>query len=383
MADRDRRLRQFGELPPELVGTLADEPHAGPAALAPRDAEHGESVAVVVEDHVARAQPGHGVGDGGRVDLVDRLRGFIAEPVGHLGAEVFELGPFPHESGFEARHPGIGLELGETAGQEGPGGVGFVALEQVDRHVVGRSERRTELEGPASGERRDLVELGEGRPRDDGVAPFVDAAAAGAAGELRELGRGEQLVVLAGELRQLVDHDAAGRQVDAEGQGLRGEDDPHEPLGEADLDGLLEGRHQAGVVAGDTPFETIEPTGGVEEGEISRVEAGEALLGDRPDPEGLVLVGETDPGTRRTVAAASSHPLRLKTNQMTGSRSLSSSSSRSSSRDGARHGGRFCLRRSLRPRRRSGSNRSPSGFGRPSTRVGSTWRRSPLRSPTA
>ena len=43
------------------------------------------------------------------------------------------------------------------------------------------------------------------------VAQLVDAAGAGSPGELRVLAGRELLVAVAGELRQLLDHDGAGR----------------------------------------------------------------------------------------------------------------------------------------------------------------------------
>ena len=56
-----------------------------------------------------------------------------------------------------------------------------------------------------------------------GVADGVDAPAPGTAGELRVLPGGEELVALAGELRQVLDHDGARRHVDAERERLGGE----------------------------------------------------------------------------------------------------------------------------------------------------------------
>ena len=56
----------------------------------------------------------------------------------------------------------------------------------------------------------------------------VDPAATGAAGELGVLPRRQPLMVLAGELRQLLDHDRTRRHVDADGEGLGGEHHLHE-----------------------------------------------------------------------------------------------------------------------------------------------------------
>ena len=63
------------------------------------------------------------------------------------------------------------------------------------------------------------------------------------------------VVVLAGELGQLLDHDGARRHVDAHGEGLGGEHHLDQPGGEARLHHLLERRHHAGVVGGDARLE--------------------------------------------------------------------------------------------------------------------------------
>jgi hypothetical protein len=67
--------------------------------------------------------------------------------------------------------------------------------------------------------------------------------------------RGEELVVLAGELGELLDHHRAGRHVDAHGERLGGEHHLHQPLDEAASTDLLERRHHAGVVGGDAGLE--------------------------------------------------------------------------------------------------------------------------------
>ena len=78
-------------------------------------------------------------------------------------------------------------------------------------------------------------------------------ASPGPAGQLGELRRGQESWRVAGELRELLDHDGAGRHVDAERQRLGGEHDLHQALDEALLDRLLNGGHHAGVVGGDAP----------------------------------------------------------------------------------------------------------------------------------
>ena len=74
------------------------------------------------------------------------------------------------------------------------------------------------------------------------MAELVDAAAPGPAGQLRVLPRRDQLVLLAGELHQALDHDRAGRHVDAESESLGREHDLHEtPLRRAPRPSSLNG----------------------------------------------------------------------------------------------------------------------------------------------
>ena len=134
----------------------------------------------------------------------------------------------------------------------------------------------------------DLVEGDERRPQHDRVAVVVDAAPPGPPGELGVLARGEELVALAGELGQLLDHHGAGRHVDAEGEGLGGEHDLDESLDEAGLDRLLERRHHAGVVGGDARLEAGEPPVVAEEREVVVAEVGDVALDDLADADALV-----------------------------------------------------------------------------------------------
>jgi hypothetical protein len=80
-----------------------------------------------------------------------------------------------------------------------------VATDEVGGHVVGGPERGPQHERAARGEVGHLLERDERRPQHDGVADGVDAAASGAPGELRVLPRREELVVVTGELGELLD----------------------------------------------------------------------------------------------------------------------------------------------------------------------------------
>jgi hypothetical protein len=97
---------------------------------------------------------------------------------------------------------------------------GVVAADEVDRHVVRRTERRREAERAARREGGDLVERHERGPQHDGVADRVEPSSTSAAGELRVLPGRQELVLLSGELGELLDHHRARRHVDAERERL-------------------------------------------------------------------------------------------------------------------------------------------------------------------
>ena len=91
------------------------------------------------------------------------------------------------------------------------------------------------------------------------MAFHVDAAPPGAPGELGVLAGGERDVGFAVPLVELLKNDRPGGHVDAERQGLRGEDRLDQARGEQFLDNLLEGGQQAGVVRGDAALEGEDP----------------------------------------------------------------------------------------------------------------------------
>ena len=100
----------------------------------------------------------------------------------------------------------------------------------------------------------------ERAPQHDRVADVVDAAPAGPAGELRVLARREELVALAGELRQLLDDDRAGRHVDAERERLGGEHAPSPARAtKHSSTASLNGGTMPGVVGGDAGLEPGQP----------------------------------------------------------------------------------------------------------------------------
>ena len=117
--------------------------------------------------------------------------------------------------------------------------------DQIDRHVVRRHERRAQRIGPARGQPGHRPRIETRLPEHHRVALDVDPAAAGPTGQLGELPGRDVGVGLAVVLDQFLQHDAAGRHVDAQRQGLGGEDDLGQAADERLLDALLEGRQHA------------------------------------------------------------------------------------------------------------------------------------------
>src|SRR5262249_13214646 len=110
----------------------------------------------------------------------------------------------------------VGVELRERPVQQVARLVGRVTLHEVRGHVVCRPERRSQRVGPAGREGGDLLERYERVPQDDHVADGVDAAPSGASGKLGVLTRGQQLMVLTREFRELLYDNGARRHVDTE-----------------------------------------------------------------------------------------------------------------------------------------------------------------------
>ncbi len=90
------------------------------------------------------------------------------------------------------------------------------------------------------------------------MALDVEAAAAGAAGELGVLPRRDVGVGLAVPLGELLDDHRAGRHVDAQRQRLGREDHLAQAADEQLLDDVLERRQHPGVVGGDAAGQPVE-----------------------------------------------------------------------------------------------------------------------------
>ena len=218
---------------------------------------------------------------------------------------LVESGLEPLSARLEAHDVAIGLVLRERAVEQAVGLLGAVRPHQVGSHVVRRAERRPEVEGPAGRQFGDPLERHERTPQHHRLTDVVDAPPPGPPRELGVLPRRQHLVVVTGELGQLLDHHGPRRHVDADGEGLGGEHHLEQAGGEALLDGLLERRHHPGVVRCDTGLEPGDQLPVAEHGQVGVVQGGQALIDDRPD--GLALGGRGEAHTgggrpRRLVA---------------------------------------------------------------------------------
>ena len=195
----------------------------------------------------------------------------------------------------ERHRVAVGVVLREREVEE-PAGLGaLVALHEVGGHVVGGPERRRQLVRSSRGQSRDLLERDERVPEHDRVTDVVDAAPARASRELGVLARRQQLVVLAGELRELLDHHAARGHVDAERQRLGREHHLEEAGEECLLHRLLHGRDHARMVRGDAGLQARDPRVVAQGVEVGVVERFEVRVGDAAQRDPVSRVGEPDP----------------------------------------------------------------------------------------
>ena len=190
----------------------------------------------------------------------------------------------------------VGLPLGEGMVQRGASRLVVAGVEQIDGHVErgmeARMQRVDALAGQCGGGRRYEIAMVD----DDRVSDRIDAATAGAAGQLGELPRCQRHMPAAVELLQLFDDDTARRHVDAQRERLRREDHLHQSLFKQAFDYLPEQRDHAGVMGREALLQR-EP----EPGELQRLEIllaqlpGDHLVDDGADTPHLVLGGEFQP----------------------------------------------------------------------------------------
>ena len=222
----------------------------------------------------------------------------VAVRAGGGQPQLPELGLAALEPGLEPDDLAIRLVLRERQVEEVVRLFAGVRADQVCRHVVRRAERRVEVERAAGRERGDLIERHERTPQHDRVAEIVDAATARPSGQLRVLAGREERMVIAGELRQLLDHHRPRRHVDTDRQRLGGEHHLHETLREAGFDDLLERRHHARVVSSDPGLQLREELAVAEDGEVVVLHPGQPALDDLADADALVDARQLHAGSQ-------------------------------------------------------------------------------------
>ena len=188
----------------------------------------------------------------------------------------------------------IGLELGEGTLEDLAGAISTELLDQVDRHVVRRTEARDQRVAPPRRQRGHRCGIEPRRPLDDRVPLHVDPPTAGPASELRVLARRDRHSSLAVELLELLEHDGARRHVHAKRQRLCGEDHLQQLPLEQLLDDLFERRQHARVMGRDATLQTLEPFPIAQDAEILVRDAAAALFDDCPDLLALGPFGESD-----------------------------------------------------------------------------------------
>ena len=212
------------------------------------------------------------------------------------GAQLANGCSAPIETGFEPHDITIGLILGERQVQEVVGLVAGVGAHEIRSHVVGRTERRAEMERGTAGEFGDLVEAHPWRPHHHCGPEVVDASTTRPSGELGVLAGREPFVALARELGELLDHHGARRHVDANGQGLSGENHLHESLDEARFDDFFHGRHHPGMMRCHTALELSDELCEAEHVEVGSFEPTEPCTDDGADRCSFAGVDQIESG---------------------------------------------------------------------------------------
>ena len=190
----------------------------------------------------------------------------------------------------------VGLELGEGLLEQLAGHDPSELAHQVDGHVVGGPEGAAQRVGAGGGQAGELARVGAGLPQHDAVALGVQAASTGTAGELGVLPRRDVRVGLTVPLGELLDHHGARGHVDAQRQGLGGEDDLAQPADVELLHDLLEGRQHPCVVGRDAAREPVEEVVVAQDVQVVGVEVLGGVLDEGEDLVALLGRGEPHPG---------------------------------------------------------------------------------------
>ena len=304
------RFSEIGGPDREEPSTRGDGPEPGSSTSSLRDGEHRHMLLEMIDqEHIAGLHPPQrlldaAVGGGSRSpatlhaatpveqsavldDIAPLASGLVPQRVEGLAAGG--------EVRFESDDVGVGLVLGEAHRQQSVGLLCGVAAHEIGGDVVRGSEGTRESEAATGDEPRRVLERHEWRPQDDRMAVIIDAAPPCPTGQLRELGRSEEIVSVAGVFGEFLDHHGAGGHVDPECEGLGGEHHPDQPGDEAFLDRLLEGRDHAGMVRRHPGLEGGQPVVVLEDPQVLVGEVGDMVLGDLADAVALLGCGEREP----------------------------------------------------------------------------------------
>ena len=191
-------------------------------------------------------------------------------------------------------HVRVRLELCEGKVEE----VTYFALgvrpHEIHGHVVGRPERRREVEGFVRCKAGNFVDRYERTPEGHCVADVVDASPSRSPCQLGEIRRFQGHVALARVAGQLVNDDRSSGHVDADGESLGGEHHFQQSIGEGFFDHLFEGRHETRVVRCDSCGHQIDKSVKIESNAFFLRESLRVPIGECPNPTNLAGIHERE-----------------------------------------------------------------------------------------
>ncbi len=197
----------------------------------------------------------------------------------------------------DAHHRPVGLELRERGLEHLPRPLAADLPDQVDGHVVRRAEAGPKRIGAGRGEPGESCRVEAGLPQHHGVALDVDPTPTGATGQLGELSGCDVGVRLAVPLAQLLEDHRTCRHVDAQSEGLGGEDGLDQPVDEQVLHHLLERGQHAGVVGGHTALQALQPFVVAQHREVLVGDVDATRRDEGPDLVALPWAEQAHPGT--------------------------------------------------------------------------------------
>ena len=186
----------------------------------------------------------------------------------------------------------IGLELSERAFHDALRPFVTECLQEVDTHVVARCEGGNQRICARGCETCDSFRIHCRGPLHHGIADGVDTTTASATCHLRVLARREIHVCFSVELDQLLQHDCAGRHVDAQCERLGGEDDLDQAFVKELFHNVPERRQHARVVRRKTTDEDAAPAQEAENLQVLLRNVSHTVIDNLFDALLLIPVGE-------------------------------------------------------------------------------------------